>query len=301
MMYKLISIVIRTLNEEKYLNELIVEIKNQIIENFEYEIVIIDSGSTDKTLEIAKEHGCRITFISKKDFSFGKSLNMGSEYANGDILVYVSGHCIPSSTQWLNELVRPIIYGHAGYSYGGQLGKETTKFSEKQIFKKYFPKESEVPQKGFFCNNANSAISREVWKKYLFNEEITGLEDMELAKRYVDEGGKIAYIFNASVFHIHDETWKQTRRRYERESFALQEIMPDLQVSLWDMWRYILVGINSDLLVAYKNKSFFKNFLPIIFFRTAQYFGSYRGNKLNKQISDTRKEAYFYPKTKFRE
>tara|TARA_B100001057_G_scaffold500990_1_gene619512 strand:- start:2561 stop:3466 length:906 start_codon:yes stop_codon:yes gene_type:complete len=301
MIYKLISIVIRTLNEEMYLNELLYAVKNQILEDLEYEIVIIDSGSTDKTLEIAKKHECRVTSISKKDFSFGRSLNMGSKYANGDILVYISGHCIPSSQHWLYELVKPIISGHAGYSYGGQLGKNTTKFSEKQLFKKYFPNESEIPQKGFFCNNANSAISRKVWEKYSFNEEITGLEDMELAKRYTCDGGMIAYVYNASVFHIHNETWKQTRRRYERESFALQEIMPELRMSLWDMWRYIFVGIKSDFLAAIKKKSFFNNFLPIILFRTAQYFGSYRGNKLNKQISDSRKEAYFYPKRRFRE
>ena len=156
MIYKLISIVIRTLNEEMYLNELLCAVKNQILEDLEYEIVIIDSGSTDKTLEIAKKHECRVTSISKKDFSFGRSLNMGSKYANGDILVYISGHCIPSSQHWLYELVKPIISGHAGYSYGGQLGKNTTKFSEKQLFKKYFPNESEIPQKGFFCNNAIS-------------------------------------------------------------------------------------------------------------------------------------------------
>ena len=51
--------------------------------------------------------------------------------------------------------------------------------------------------------------------KYQFNENITGLEDMELGKRYFNDGGIISHI-RCKVFHIHDESWIQTRNRYER-------------------------------------------------------------------------------------
>ena len=61
----LISIVIRTLNEAKYIKELLLAIKSQKKENYEVETIIIDSGSTDGTLSIAEEYGCRITFITK--------------------------------------------------------------------------------------------------------------------------------------------------------------------------------------------------------------------------------------------
>ena len=65
-MKKTISIIIRTLNEEKYLDELLNSIKLQNIKNFLIEIILVDSGSNDKTLSIAKKHKIKITHIEKK-------------------------------------------------------------------------------------------------------------------------------------------------------------------------------------------------------------------------------------------
>ena len=195
----------------------------------------------------------------------------------------------------VTKFIEPIINQVSGYSYGSQIGRDTTKFSENRLFKKYFPKESKIPQDDFFCNNANSAISRNIWESYKFNEDITGLEDMELAKRYFLDGGKISYVSNAVVYHIHDESWHQTRRRYERESLALQEIMPEINISFFDMIRYIYVSIKGDLIDAYRKKILLKEYKNIFKFRIAQYTGTYRGNHEQREISRKRKENYFYP------
>ena len=291
----LVSVVIRTLNEEKYLEELLQSISIQIRDNYDVEVVIIDSGSEDNTINIAEKYKCKVTYIDKKVFTFGKSLNDGSLFANGDILVYISGHCIPTNSNWLTKLINPITNNLADYTYGSQIGRDTTKFSEKKIFQKYFPDTSKIPQDDFFCNNANAALCKKAWEKYLFNERITGLEDMELAKRLFDDGGKIAYVSDAKVFHIHDENWNQTRRRYEREALALQSIMPEVHISVFDMIRYTCVSIYSDLKDALKEKVFFKELVSIVKFRVAQYSGSFRGNRNNKNISNKRKENYFYP------
>ena len=291
----LVSVVIRTLNEEAYLRELLVSISGQVRDNFDVELVVIDSGSSDRTLEIAKSYDARITHITKDEFTFGRSLNLGSEFAQGEILVYISGHCVPTRNTWLLNLIRPLREGMAGYSYGRQVGRDTTKYSERKIFSKYFPSESKLPQRGFFCNNANSAILRRVWANYKFDEEITGLEDMELAKRYCEQGGKIAYLADAEVYHIHDESWGQTRRRYEREAIALQKIMPEVQITVIDMIRYIGVSVVLDLQSALRDKSFMKEALSIVKFRVAQYVGTYSGNHDHRELSKKRKENYFYP------
>lgn len=297
----IVSIVIRTLNEAYYLEELLQSIFRQKTENFNIEVVIIDSGSTDETLYIAEKYNCNITFIKKNEFTFGRSLNMGSKHANGDILVYISGHCIPVNDEWLVNLIKPIVDGKVGYSYGRQVGRDSTKYSERRIFEKYFPVNSKIPQKDFFCNNANSAIKRSVWNEFLFNEEVTGLEDMELAKRYCENGGLVGYVSDSCVYHIHDESWTQTRRRYEREAIALQKIMPEVQISIFDMVRYIFISILSDAKEAFAEKYFAKEIFSIIKFRIAQYLGSYRGNHDNREISKRRKENYFYPSKKIQD
>ena len=291
----LVSIVIRTLNEEVYLSELLSSIAAQKRDGFDIEVVIIDSGSTDKTLAIAESFNARITHITKDEFTFGRSLNLGSDFSRGNILVYISGHCVPVKADWLTELVRPIRDGLAGFAYGRQIGRDTTKYAERKIFDKYFPASSKIPQDGFFCNNANSAIDRNVWSQFKFDENVTGLEDMELAKRYCDQQGKIAYVAEASVYHIHNERWRQTQRRYEREAIALQKIMPDVQVTRFDMIRYIWASVIFDAQAAVKDGIFLKEIAEIVKFRIAQYTGTYRGNHEHRKLSKKIKENYFYP------
>jgi len=291
----IVSVVIRTLNEQQHLTQLLAAVCQQIRDGFEIEIVIIDSGSTDKTLTIARSFNSNITHIKKSEFTFGRSLNMGSEFATGEIIVYISGHCIPENDSWLKRLITPIRDGIAGYSYGRQIGYETTKYSERRLFEKYFPPKSKIPQKDFFCNNANAAISRKVWSENQFDEQVTGLEDMELAKRYCQLGGQVAYVAEAAIFHIHDERWSQTRRRYEREAIALQLIMPEIHVGLSDTLRYLLASIFGDFSSAIKERCFFREFFGIVKFRLAQYLGTYRGNHEHRALSKRRKENYFYP------
>lgn len=297
-MKSLVSIIIRTLNEEKYLEELLKSIDEQCLKNFKREIIIVDSGSTDKTLKIASEYGAKIVYIKKRDFSFGRSLNIGCKSANGDIFIFISGHCIPNGTDWIENLLSPIRLGICGYTYGRQVGRDTTKFSEYQVFKKYYPSESIIPQEGFFCNNANAALAKDIWRKYKFDEELTGCEDKRLAKSYLNDGGKIGYVANAMVFHIHDEGWKKIFRRYEREAIALQKIMPEIHISLIDLIKFIVVALLKDLRYAISNKVFLREFYSILMYRLSQFIGSYKGNHITKQVSRRTKQEYFYPREK---
>ncbi|WP_392340460.1 glycosyltransferase [Moritella marina] len=292
----LISVIIRTLNEERYLDELLQSIENQNRNLFNVEIVIVDSGSTDKTLVIAKNYGCRITYIKKEDFTFGRSLNIGCEFADGEFLVFISGHCIPSSPNWLNELCIPLHEGKSEYTYGRQIGRDTTKFSEQCHFNKWFPEYSKIPQNGYFCNNANAAMTKSTWLQFKFDELLTGLEDMHLAKRLVENSGTISYIATAPVYHIHDETWAQVRTRYERESYALKEIMPDVHFLFSDFIRYYLSGVMSDSAIAIREKKFIKNIKDILLFRYNHYLGTYIGNHEVRKLSKEKKLNYFYPK-----
>lgn len=290
------SIIIRTLNEERWLEQALQSIKKQNINPNFYEIIIVDSGSQDKTLDISKKYGCRITHISKAEFTFGRSLNLGCSIARGRNLVFISGHCIPVGLNWLQDLIRPLEEGKVHYVYGRQIGHHITRFSEQQVFAKYFPASSSDAQGGFFCNNANAALRAEVWDNHNFDENLTGLEDMELAKRLIASNHVIDYIREASVIHIHEETWRSVRIRYKREAIALQKIMPEVHVHFVDFIRYFLSGFLHDSSVAVQERLFLKNISGIFMFRLMQYWGAYRGNRSHKILSQQKKERYFYPK-----
>lgn len=289
------SIVIRTLNEAKHLNELLVSIANQRVDGGNPEVIVVDSGSTDGTLAIAERHRCRLLHIERSQFSFGRSLNIGCEAAEGDALVMVSGHCIPTGPQWLQHLCRPLAEGVAQYSYGRQIGGTQSHYSEHRIFAKYFPETSVVPQAGFFCNNANAALSRAAWDLHRFDEELTGLEDMELAQRLVAAGGRVAYVADACVFHHHQESWQQVKRRFEREAIALQAIMPQVHVGRRDFMRYLVTSVWKDFASARRQGLLAANALDILRYRFWQYWGSYRGNHEHRKLSRAQKDQYFYP------
>jgi rhamnosyltransferase len=290
-----VSIVIRTLNEARHLESLLKGIAGQITDGLSHEVVLVDSGSTDGTLEIAERYGCRIQHISREEFSFGRSLNMGCEAATGEILVITSGHCVPADDRWLQHLCKPLIDGHSEYVYGRQLCGPGSHYSEGRIFAKYFPEHSQVPQDGFYCNNANAALLRTVWLKHRFNEDLTGLEDMELAKRLVLRGGSVAYVAEAAVFHYHNESWPQVRRRFEREAIALQKIMPQVHVNLFDTFRYFVTSIWRDVMSARRDSNRSIGFSEIACYRWNQYWGAYKGNHEHRKLSHAEKEKYFFP------
>ncbi len=291
-----ISVIIRTYNESKYLGELLSAIAIQDNPGFETEVILVDSGSTDNTLDIAASFACNIVHIPKTDFSFGRSLNMGCTTATGSILVFISGHCIPVDRVWLKNLVSPIIDQKVVWTYGRQIGNKHSRFSELQIFDKYFPSASQIPQQGFFCNNANAAVLKNVWAKYQFDEELTGLEDMHLAQKVVEDGMKLGYIADASVFHLHDENWRKVKNRFEREAIALQRIMPEVQITFSDFLRYFTSSVMLDYSKAIRERIFFKKAKEILMYRLAQYWGSYQGNHSHRKISKKVKEQYFYPR-----
>lgn len=289
------SIVIRTLNEAEHLDDLLKMIARQVTSGMEIETVLIGSGSTDGTVDIARAHGARITTISKAEFSFGRSLNRGCTFSTGDILVLVSGHCVPVDDHWLQNLCQPLIDGTVDYAYGRQIGDDSSNYSERRIFAKYFPEASKIPQEGFFCNNANSALTRNAWEQFQFDEELTGLEDMELAKRMVAGRLKIGYVSTAAVFHHHQESWQQIRRRFEREALALRSIMPEVQLSRMDVLRFLLASTWGDWRSARRNGITSTSLPDMIRYRWNQFSGSYKGNHDHRALSQSAKERFFYP------
>ena len=111
-----VSIIIRTKNEDNWLEACIKSIKSQTYKNFE--IILVDNNSKDRTLEIAKKY--KIKIIKIKKFLPGKAINLGIRNSNGSIIVCLSAHCIPTNNKWLLNLIKPLKNKKVAGCYGRQ-------------------------------------------------------------------------------------------------------------------------------------------------------------------------------------
>ena len=294
-----VSLVIRAYNEAEHIGKLMDGIACQDLGDLQgYEVILVDSGSTDQTREIAREKGARIVSIKKSDFSFGRALNYGCEAAEGEYLLFASAHVYPVYPDWIAKMVAPFRSDErVGLVYGRQVGNAQTQFSEEQIFKKWFPENSDYNQQTPFCNNANCAIRKSLWEKLPYDESLSGLEDMDWAKKIMDQGIKVAYEAEAEIVHVHEETPDKIMNRYMREAIAMKKVHPDFNFSLWTYWSLLVRHIFSDSIEAVKTGVFFKEVGNIFMFRKNQFWGTYKGYNQDGNISKELKNRFYYPNT----
>lgn len=287
------SIIIRCYNEREHIGKLLHGLFEQSMQDFE--VILVDSGSTDGTLEIAREYPIDdVVYIDPEEFSFGRALNYGCEAASGEFCVIASAHVYPTHDDWLENLLTKFD-DDVALVYGKQRGNDVTSFSEKQIFKQWFPDHDIEDQEHPFCNNANAAIRRDVWEEFPYNEKLTGLEDVDWAKRVQKAGWKVNYASDAEIIHVHDETPSEVFNRYRREAYAQKEIMPNRSFSLFDFIRLSLFHVVSDYRAAVKEGAFRTNLLEIPKFRLLQFWGTYRGFTKEGPISEGLWQRFYYP------
>lgn len=287
------SLVIRSFNEEAHIGRLLTGIIRQ--SDKPEEIIVVDSGSTDATPEIASRFPVKILSIDSSDFSFGRSLNKGIEATTGDIVVIASAHVYPVYDSWLSRLCSPLRDPQIALSYGKQMGAPHSRFSEKRILAKWFPDASAIPQEHPFCNNANAAIRRPVWEQIPYNEQLTGLEDLDWAKRALESGHRIAYVAEAPVVHVHDESLRQVANRYRREAIAYKGIYSEQGLTLPRAAWLTLTNVLSDYFHAAQARCLAETIVDTPLFRAAQFWGSYRGFTQEEPVTAALRRRFYYP------
>ena len=289
-----LSVIIRCFNEERHIGRLLSGIAAQSVEDVE--IVVVDSGSTDRTLEVASAYPVKLLHIAPEAFSFGRALNMGCEAATGEVLAIASAHVYPLYEDWLARLAGAFADPKVGLVYGSQRGDQRTRYSERQIFAKTYP-EGSVPDQGHpFCNNANAAVRRSLWERLRYDEALTGLEDVDFAHRAMRLGHRIAYDAEAAVVHVHEETPGRIYKRYFREALALKRILPEERFTALDLIRLWPANIVSDLYHALGDRVLLRRAAEIVMFRTMQFWGTYHGWRRRAAVGRELRQTFYYPK-----
>jgi rhamnosyltransferase len=288
------SIVIRAYNEERHIGRLLEGIAGQTVKDVQ--VILVDSGSTDRTLEIARKHPVHVISIQPQEFTFGRSLNLGVQAARGEVVVLASAHVFPVYPDWLEHLLAGFTDEKTALVYGKQSGAASSHFSEQCIFRHWFPDQSVRRQPHPFCNNANAAIRRSLWEKQPYNELLPGLEDLAWARRMFEQGFSIDYSAEAEVVHVHNETWQGVYNRYRREGMAFKTLHPQERFGFTDFIRLITVNILDDWKAASRQKLLNKVWLDVVRFRFNQFRGTWHGYRQSGPLTWQLKQTFYYPR-----
>jgi len=258
---KKVSILIRTKNEERYIGQTLSVLFSQTYKNFE--VLIVDSGSTDRTLEIAGEYPVKIYEIKPEDFTYGYSLNYGFQRATGQYVVNLSAHALPLSNDWLEILIADFVdYKVAAVMSNNLPCPDCNPFDRRGLLKKYNIPKQEIkggPPSYIFANYC-SVIRKSVWEKVPYDEKLSYAEDHDWALKIGELGYKIIYEPGAETYHSHNETLKQIYRRSYSEACA-RKILNFKKYT----WSYILfdlfIGSVYDMLYVLAKRDNLKWFL----------------------------------------
>ncbi|MDA9982378.1 glycosyltransferase [Gammaproteobacteria bacterium] len=195
----LVSIVVRSKNEEKWVSSCLRAVFNQSYKNFE--VILVDNQSTDKTVEKAMSYPVKVVII--KNYRPGKAISLGVQNSSGEIIVCLSAHCVPTNHNWLKNLIANLSEPDIAAVYGRQEPLSFSSPFDKRDLLITFGLDKRVQVKDSFFHNANSALWRDTLDLYPFNEEVTNIEDRVWATDMIKKGYKIIYEPEASVYHYH--------------------------------------------------------------------------------------------------
>lgn len=241
-----VSVLIRAKNEARWLPVTVRAIHRQRVQP--REIVIVDSGSTDGTLEaVAGIPGIRVITMASEVFTFGRALNLGFQEAKSGYVACLSAHAVPADDGWLSALLRAFQHPRTAGVYGRQLPQPDAFPPIKRDLLTYYGVTERVQTSvaDHFFSNANALIRREVWQHFPFDETLPYCEDQLWAKVVISAGYQIAYAPQAAAYHSHRESLVGVYRRARLETLAWRQLNPGTSRGLcdsWGEWRRNTVG-----------------------------------------------------------
>jgi len=277
-----VSIVVRCKNEAATIDQTLTMLRLQDY-NGEIEHIIIDSGSTDGSLQIIRQHCPNIlNRIDPQDYIPGKVLNNAMKIATYDWVVFLNADATPANEQWLtNILTSKSSCDNFGAAFCRQIPREKCIPTFAIDYEKCFAKNRQSKKWDHFFSMVGSLVHRPVWKKLPFDEVIQYSEDEEWTRRLKNNGLEIVYAEDSVVIHSHNYTLKECCERACGEMIAnvqMRTLKPNTISFFYGVIIKSILAFTADIPYHIKHRDFFD--LPYGYaIRFAQKYGQWLGNR----------------------
>jgi rhamnosyltransferase len=271
-----VSVVIPTLNAGPEFEELLKKVSVQE-GDFDREILVVDSGSTDSTVELARRYGATVHHIRREEFDHGATRNFGISLARGEYVALTVQDAVPLDERWLGTMVENLEQDErvAGV-YSRQIPREessvltrvlindlaTASLERREQFAESPEHYRKMPPRKrrrlAVFDDVSSCLRRSVWEKLPYEKTDFG-EDIRWGKKVVEAGYKIVYEPRSAVFHSHERGATYDLKRYYMDQRVLLELfelklVPNLAHLLLAVFRssvhlYRLLRQNKELTV----------------------------------------------------
>lgn len=236
-----VTVIIPTLNGERYLERLLSMLEHQDFAG-SFEVLVVDSGSTDGTLTIVRDHpAVRLHEIPNSEFGHGKTRNLAARLARGRLLAYLTQDAIPITPGWLGSLVEPL--DPEGADAVAVFGKQVPrpgcfplqKYEIQAVFARFGdrpvlygkgdrePSAAEMDLLAFY-SDVNSATRRDFLLDVIPYRDLSYSEDMAFARDLIGAGYRKAYSPEGSVEHSNDLSLRQYGKRIFDETLAMRRV-----------------------------------------------------------------------------
>jgi rhamnosyltransferase len=233
-----ISIIIPTYNAQKYIDKLLQALKNQTLKEFEF--IIIDSSSSDKTVEIATKYTNNVITIPKNEFDHGGTRAKVAQNTQGELLIFLTQDALPADEFAFENIIKVFEDEKIGAAYGRQLSYADTNLFGKHLREFNYPNSlhvrsiSDIKQFGIktaFLSDSFAAYRKSVLEEIgWFKDGLILGEDTYAGAKMILSGYFLAYVSDAKVYHSHSYSIIQEFKRYfdigvfhKCESWILQE------------------------------------------------------------------------------
>ncbi|HTY13248.1 MAG TPA: glycosyltransferase [Candidatus Omnitrophota bacterium] len=262
-----VSVILPTRDGEAYLDDCLRMVFGQN-GGRSIEVIAIDSGSTDRTLDILAKYPVKLLRIRPDQFRHSATRNLGAKNASGKYLVFVNQDAVPADREWLNGLISaiesdPEIAG----AFSRQLPREDCPLFVKCELESFYTDKSRVvtaaeyrrasaarKRKLIVFSTVSAALRRDVWEKIPFDERLYFAEDQGWSSAALARGYSIVYAAGSMVFHSHDYSMRQWFRMKYDSFIAMNRILGQRLLNSLLIFPGMILGIGSGTIYIVRQK-----------------------------------------------